>query len=181
MARSAHSWVIKRSEINDNVCSGGSSDRTLVSALVSVHEKHVGNVTSEELRQHSFLYPGNGEVNEFVDANWNQVCVRGSEPDWRQGHNDSAAVAPAAFLVSYFDWALSWTEGTDRVVLLIGGYQHNTRNFLCGGPSLHLILQCSCLNLRHALCITQLFLPPQPLRKDKCLLSCPPGNISWPV
>lgn len=107
-----------------------------------------------------------------MDANWNQVCVRGSEPDWRQGHNDSAAVAPAAFLVGYLDWALSWTEGTDRVVLLIGGYQHNMRNLLCGGPSLHLILQCSCV-------YHTTFLTPQPLRKDKCLLSFPPGNISW--
>lgn len=132
--------------------------------------------------------PCNGEVNEFVDANWNQACVRGSGPDWRQGHSDSAAVAGAAFLVSHSDWALSWTEGTDRVVLLVGGSaQHELcyRN-ICGGPSLpcllDLIFQCSCLNLRPVLCITQLLLPPNPLTlEDKCFLSLPPGNISWLV
>lgn len=40
----------------------------------------------------------NSVLNEFIDASWNQSMRGQNEPDWRQGHNDSAMVALAASL-----------------------------------------------------------------------------------
>lgn len=38
----------------------------------------------------------NSELNEFIDAKWSQCVWEQNEPDWRQGHNDSAVAVLAA-------------------------------------------------------------------------------------